>query len=148
MTEAMRAHDELRRDTLRMAIAALYNAEKAARRPLTDDESVAVLSREIKTRRESVEAYANAGRVDLAAKEEREIGILSEFMPPQLGSEELEVMIEAAVSEAGATSPRDLGRVMKILSPQIRGRADGRLVSERVQHRLGSLPPDGPGDIP
>jgi uncharacterized protein YqeY len=145
MTEAMRARDELRRDTLRMAIAALYNAEKAARRPLTNDESLAVLSREIKTRSESVEAYTRGGRVDLAAKEEREIGILSEFLPPQLGSEELDAMVEAAVAEVGATSPRDLGRVMKVLSPQIRGRADGRVVSERVQRRLGSVAPDGPG---
>ena len=81
MQDAIRERDELRRDTLRMAIAAAYNAEKAARRALTDDELIGVLAREVKTRRESIEAYRGAGREELAAKEQAEVAILAEYLP-------------------------------------------------------------------
>ena len=91
LTAAMRSQDALRRDTLRMVVAAAYNAEKAARRPLTDDEYLAVLMREVKTRRESVEAYEEGGRDDLAAREQAEIAIISEFLPAPLTDDELPV---------------------------------------------------------
>jgi len=136
MTSAMRARDELRRGTLRMLVAAAYNAEKAARRPLTDDEVVAVLAREMKTRRESVEAYSKGGRPELAAKEEAEIAIIAEFLPRALSEDELHDLVVAAVDEAGAASPRDLGRVMGLLAPRTRGRADGRTVSAMVAAEL------------
>ncbi len=136
MTAAMRSQDAFRRDTLRMVVAAAYNAEKAARRPLSDDEVIAVLSREVKTRRESVEAYEKAGRDELAARETAEIAIIAEFLPQPLSEDELRTMVVAAADEAGATSARDLGRVMGLLAPRTRGRADGKLVSGLVAAEL------------
>ena len=136
LTSAIKSGDVLRRDTLRMAVAALYNAEKAARRPLADDESLGVLAREVKTRRESVDAYRRAGRDDLAAKEEREVAILSEFLPQALGEHELRALVVETIAAVGATSARDLGRVMAVLSPKTKGRADGRQVSALVAQEL------------
>ncbi len=136
MQAAVRQRDELRRDTLRMAVSAAYNAEKAARRPLTDDEVLGVLAREVKTRRESVEAYRAAGRTDSAEKEEREVAILTEFLPQQLGDDELRPMIAAAIDESGARSARDMGKVMGLLAPRTRGRADGKKVSALVAQEL------------
>lgn len=136
LTAAMRSQDALRRDTLRMVTAAAYNAEKAARRPLTDDEVVSVLVREVKQRRESVAAYEQAGRDDLAARETAEIAIIAEFLPRPLSDDELRTMVAAAIDETGATSARDLGRVMGVLTPRTRGRADGKVVSGLVAQEL------------
>ena len=136
LTAAMRSQDALRRDTLRMVTAAAYNAEKAARRPLTDDEYLTVLTREVKTRRESVEAYEQGGRQDLAARERAEIAIIAEFLPQPLTDVELQAMVAAAVDETGASSARDLGRVMAVLTPRTRGRADGKVVSGLVAQEL------------
>jgi len=107
---------------------------------LADDELLAVVSREVKTRRESVEAFRKGGREDLASKEEAEIAILGEFLPEQLGEADLVRLIDQAVSATGAASPRDLGKVMGWLAPHTRGRADGKLVSTLVAARLA-----GPG---
>ena len=136
LTSAMRARDELRRETLRMAIAAAYNEQKAARRPLSDDEVVAVLARELKRRRESIEAFRAGGREDRAAREETEAAVIAEFLPAALPEEELRDMVRAAIAETGASTPRDLGRVMGVLAPRTRGRADGRVVSEMVAREL------------
>jgi uncharacterized protein len=133
---AMRDRDELRRDTLRMAVSAAYNAEKLARRPLTDDELIGVLTREVKSRRESVEAYEAAGRPDLAARERAEVDILSGFLPSPLDEDALRSLARAAIAEVGASSARDLGKVMAILAPRTRGRADGRAVSGIVAQEL------------
>ena len=133
---AIRERDELRRDTLRMAVAAAYNAEKQARRPLTDDELLGVLTREVKTRRESVKAFREGGREEMAQREEREVVILGEFLPQQLGEDELRAMVAAAIEETGAASARDLGKVMGVLSPRTRGRADGKMVSGMVAQEL------------
>jgi uncharacterized protein YqeY len=133
---AMRDRDELRRDTLRMVLAAAQNAEKQARRPLSDEELLGVFSREVKTRRESIEAYEKAERPDLAAKERAEVDVLSGFLPAALGEEELRAMVRDAIAESGATSARDLGRVMAMLSPRTRNRADGRQVSAMVAQEL------------
>lgn len=138
LTAAMRSGDVLRRDTLRMVQSNLYNAEKAARREYADDEVVALLAREVKTRRESVEAYRTAGREDLASKEEAEIGVISGFLPQPLSPDELESLVDEAIAATGAASARDLGRVMAWLSPRTRGRADGRQVSELVARRLAT----------
>jgi len=135
---AMRSGDALRRDVLRMAISSAYNVEKARQRPLTEDELVDVLGREVKTRRESVEAFRAGGREDLATKEEAEIAILREFLPRPLNADELSTLVDEAIAATGATSPRDLGRVMGWLAPRTRGRADGRQVSELVNGRLAS----------
>ncbi len=138
LTAAVKGGDVRRRDTLRMAWNTVYNAEKAARRSLTEDEIVAALAREVKTRRETVEAVRSAGREDLAAEEEARITILNEFLPQPLTEAELDALVEAAIAETGARTRRDLGRVMAVLAPRTRGRADGRLVSERVARALAT----------
>jgi uncharacterized protein len=136
MTAAMRSQDALRRDTLRMVVAAAYNAEKAARRPLTDDEVVAILTREVRMRRESVEAFEKGGRNELAAKEAAEIEIISGFLPQALSEDELRAMVGAAIDETGAASARDMGKVMAVLAPRTRGRAEGKVVSGMVASEL------------
>ena len=132
----MRGGDALRRDVLRMAANAAYNVEKRNQKPLTDDEFLAVLTREVKTRRESVDAYTKAGREDLAAKERAEIAILEGYLPAALSEAELQALLDEALAETGATNPRDMGKVMGWLSPRIRGRADGKVVSGLVASRL------------
>jgi uncharacterized protein len=132
----MRSGDALRRDVLRMAQNAAYNREKRERRELTDDDYAAILAREVKTRRESVEAFRNGGREDLAAKEEAEIAILSEFLPQQLTPDEIKALVAEGIQATGASSARDLGKVMGWLSPRTRGRADGKQVSAEVARAL------------
>ncbi|MFL5684853.1 MAG: GatB/YqeY domain-containing protein [Chloroflexota bacterium] len=136
ITAAMRGGDALRRDVLRMASNAAYNLEKRNQRPLTEDEYVAVLTREVKTRRESVEAYGKGGRADLAAKEQAEIDILSEYLPQALSDAEVDALVEEAIGATGATNARDLGKVMGWLAPRTRGRADGKVVSGKVASAL------------
>ncbi len=136
VTAAMRSGDTLRRDVLRLAQNAAYNLEKRNQKPLTDDEFLAILGREVKTRRESVEAFRGGGREDLATKEEAEIAILTEFLPRPLSEDELGVLVGEAISATGASSARDLGKVMGWLSPRTRGRADGKRVSEIVARSL------------
>jgi uncharacterized protein len=134
----MRSGDALRRDTLRMAENAIYNGEKRERRTYSDDEVAAMLAREVKTRRESIEAFRKGGRDDLAAKEAAEIEILAEYLPQQLSEDEIRSLIDEAVSATGAAGPKDLGKVMGWLSPRTRGRADGKRVSELVGARLAA----------
>jgi len=134
----MRSGDALRRDTLRMAESAIYNAEKRDRRSYSDDEVAGVLAREVKTRRESVEAFRKGGREDLASKEEAEIGILAAFLPQQLSEAEITGLVEEAIAATGAAGPRDMGKVMGWLSPRTRGKADGRAVSQLVGAALAS----------
>jgi uncharacterized protein YqeY len=143
-TAAMRSRDELRRDVLRMVQNAIYNAEKARHAPLSEDEIVGVLSREVKTRRESVDAFRRGGREDLATKEEAEIAILQEYLPRPLTEDELRALVDEGIRATGATSPRDLGKVMGWLSPRIRGRADGKVASGLVAEALASLSPAVP----
>lgn len=132
----MRSGDALRRDVLRMAQNAIYAVEKKDRRELSDDDVVGVLTREVKTRRESVEAFRKGGRDELAAKEEAEIAILSGYLPEQLDDAALEALVAEGVAATGAQSARDLGKVMGWLAPKTRGRADGRRVSELVARAL------------
>jgi uncharacterized protein len=138
MRDAMRARDEQRTQTLRMAMAAAHNLKIERQRDLTDDEVVDVLTKQVKQRRESIEMYRAGGREDRAAAEEAEAAILAEFLPEQLGEAEVEALARAAIAETGASSPADLGRVMGRLASQTRGRADGRLVSEIVRRQLGA----------
>jgi uncharacterized protein YqeY len=132
----MRSGDALRRDTLRMVQNAVYNTEKAKKITLTDDDILAVITRETKTRRESVEAFRKGGREDLAAKEEAEIAILAEYLPEPLTEDDLRALVALGIAETGATSARDLGKVMGWLSPRVRGRADGKVVSGLVAQAL------------
>ena len=136
MRDAMRARDERRTTTLRMALAAAHNQRIARGRELTDEEVTDVIGREVKQRRESIDVYRGAGREDRAAAEEAEVAILAEFLPEQLTDDEIETLARAAIAETGASGPGDMGRVMGHLSPQTRGRADGRRVSDIVRGLL------------
>ena len=136
ITAAMRGGDSLRRDVLRMASNAAYNMEKRNQKPLTEDEFLAVMTREVKTRRESVEAYTNAGRADLAGKEQAEIDILTEYLPQSLSESEIDALVAEGIAATAATSARELGKVMGWLAPRTRGRADGKIVSGRVASAL------------
>ncbi len=135
----MRSGDTLRRDVLRMVSNAAYGIEKRQHRELSDDELTAVLTREVKTRRESVDAFRKGGREELAAREEAEIVVLQEYLPQALTAEELDGLVDEAIRETSASSPRDLGKVMGWLSPRTRGRADGREVSGRVAAALARV---------
>lgn len=134
----MRSNDAARRDALRMVLAAVQRAEKEGRHELADDEMLGLLARELKVRRESLDAFRAGGREDLMAREEGAIAVVSEFMPQPLSEAELRAMVEAAIAESGAASPRDMGKVMGILSPRTRGRADGKAVSQLVTQLLAA----------
>jgi uncharacterized protein YqeY len=136
LTAAIRAHDELRRDTLRMVMSAAYNESKKARHDLTDDEVLTILNREVKTRNESVEAFSAAGRAEAADKERAEIEIIRVYLPEQLDPEELARLVRESVEVSGATGPRDMGKVMAVLMPKVKGRADGKQVSALVNAEL------------
>ena len=139
MTAATRSGDALRRDTLRMALSAVYAVEKRDQASLTDDQALVVLAREVKTRRESVEAYRKGAREDLAAKEEAEIAIIAGFLPAALSEAELAAIVDEAIAATGAASARDLGKVMGWLGPRTRGRADGKVVSGMVAAALARV---------
>jgi uncharacterized protein YqeY len=133
---AMRARDKERTDALRLTLASLRSAEKEVQRPLKEDEELHVLQRERKRRAEGAEAFRGGGREEQAAKEERELEIIQEFMPEPVDEDELERIIDDAIAETGATSLRDLGRVMADVMPQVAGRADGSVVSQLVREKL------------
>jgi len=136
LKEAMKERDAERRDALRLILNALRAAEKEIQRPLHEDEELQVLQRERKRRLEAIEAYRAAGREEQAEKEEDELEVLEDFMPEPLSEEELELIVDDAIAENGATSLRDLGRVMADVMPQIAGRADGSAVSQLVREKL------------
>jgi uncharacterized protein len=125
-------------DALRMVLAAVQKAEKEGKHTLADDEMLAVLARELKIRNESLDTFRAGGRADLVAKEEAAIAVVSEFMPQPLTEAELRAMVEAAIAESGAATPRDMGKVMGLLSPRTRGRADGKAVSQLVTQLLAA----------
>jgi len=134
---AMKARDKERLATLRLINADIKRVEVDERRELSDQDVVAILTRMLKQRQDSLSQYESAGRDDLAAQERFEIGIVQEFLPEPLGDDELDGLIEAAIQESGAESMRDMGKVMGILKPQIEGRADMGAVSGKVKARLG-----------
>ena len=138
MTAAMRSGDADRRDALRLALNAVNTVEKRNLRPVTDDEVVTVLAREVKTRRESADAFQAGGRADLAAREEAGIAVVREFLPQALTDDEVRKLVTDAIVATGATSARDLGKVMGWLSPRTRGRADGKRVSELAAQALAT----------
>jgi uncharacterized protein YqeY len=138
---AMRQHDEVRVSTLRLLRSAIRNAEIAQGRDLDDAGVLAVIQKEAKQRRESIEEFTKARREDLLHKEEAELAILLSYLPEQLTPEEIEGYARQAIAEVGAAGPRDMGRVMGILIPRLKGKADGRLISQVVQRLLASVPP-------
>jgi uncharacterized protein len=138
LNAAMKARDELTTATLRMALTAVTTEEVAGStaRQLSDDEVLRVLGREAKKRREAAEAFDGAGRTELADRERAEGTVLDRYLPAQLGDDELGELVAAAIAEAGATTPRDMGAVMKLVQPRVAGRADGKRVSDEVRRRL------------
>jgi hypothetical protein len=139
LNAAMKARDEVTVATLRMALTAVTVEEVAGKqaRELSDDDVRKVLTREAKKRREAAEAFDAAGRDELAARERAEGEVLDRYLPTQLSDDELGGLVAAAIAEADASSPRDMGAVMKIVVPKVAGRADGKRVSDEVRRRLG-----------
>ncbi|GAA1590239.1 GatB/YqeY domain-containing protein [Kribbella hippodromi] len=142
MTAALKARDEIRKSTLRMALTAITKAEVSGKeaRELTDAEVVDVLSSEAKKRRESVTAYRDAGRAELADKEQAEADILAEYLPEQLTEDEIKALVTEAIATTGAAElgPRGIGKVMGALQPKVKGKADGAIVSAEVKRQLGA----------
>jgi uncharacterized protein YqeY len=142
MTAALKARDEIRKSTLRMALTAVTKAEVAGKeaRELGDAEIVDVLSAEAKKRRESVTAYREAGRDELAEKEQAEADILAEYLPEQLTEEEIVALVTETIAATGAADlgPRGIGKVMGALQPKTKGKADGAIVSAEVKRQLGA----------
>jgi uncharacterized protein YqeY len=136
LKDAMRARDTERANTLRLTLASLRAAEKDLQRGLSEQEELQVLQRERKRRVEAAEAFRAAGRDEQADQEERELDVVEEFMPEPVDEDELERIVDDAIAETGATSLRDLGRVMADVMPQVAGRADGSEVSRLVREKL------------
>ncbi len=135
---AMKAHDAARLSTFRMLKAALVNRSVERGHDLDETESLQVVSSLVKQRRESIEQFLAGGRTDLADKERAEIAVLETYLPPALDPSEVDLAIEAVIAETGATSVKDLGRVMKAVMAKLTGRgADGKAVNERVRQKLG-----------
>lgn len=136
LEDAMRQGDATRRDALRLILSSLQGAQKELQRELTEDEELQVLQRERKKRVEAAEAFRAGGREEQAEKEEAELDVLEEFMPEPLSEEEVEEIVDDVIAEVGATSMRDIGRVMADVMPQVAGRADGSAVSQLVREKL------------
>lgn len=134
----MKASESTKVSVLRMLKAALKNRQIEEGRELTDDETIKVVSNLVKRGRDSVEQFSKAGRADLAKKEEDEIAVLQSYLPEQLGSEDLDRIIKEAIRESSAMSAQDMGKVMRILMPKIKGIADGKYVNNRVKELLES----------
>ena len=141
LTAAMKARDELRSSTLRMVLTAVTNAEVAGKeaRELSDDDIVGVLSSESKKRREAAMAFDEGGRVDMAAKERAEADVIADYLPEQLGPDEIAKVVSEAVEKLGVAGagPKAMGQVMGVVQPQVKGRADGAAVAAEVRRQLG-----------
>jgi uncharacterized protein YqeY len=138
LKDAMRSRDERRKLAIRAVRAAITNAEVERRRSLTEDEILALVAREVKQRRESIAYFQEGGREDLVAQEQAEIDALEKYLPRQLSVEEIRSEARRVIEELGATSPRDMGRVMREVMPAMRGRADGGQVSQIVRELLAA----------
>jgi uncharacterized protein len=138
MVASMKSKDELRLSTLRMALSAITNEEVAGKtaRELSDDDVLKVLAREAKKRREAAEAFDGAGRKELADRERAEGVVLDEYLPAQLGDDELVAIVTAAIASSGAAGQHAMGQVMKVVQPQVAGRADGGRIAAEVRRQL------------
>lgn len=139
LKEAMRNKDELRKNTVTLLRSAILQVEKDEQKTLTEDEMITIVAREVKKRKESIVDYEKAERTDIVENLNKEIEILSKYLPEQLSKEEIEALVEQVISEVGATSPRDMGKVMQNLRPKTNGKADGKLVSEIVKEKLANI---------
>ncbi|MBI5181620.1 MAG: GatB/YqeY domain-containing protein [Nitrospirae bacterium] len=141
MKDAMKSGNEAKVSTIRMLRAAIKNKEiekGGTSYKLTDKEIIEVISSTIKQRRDSIEQFTKGNRLDLVAKEEKEIEILQKYLPPQMTEEEIKAEVKKAIAETGAASQRDMGKVMKALMPRVAGRADGALVNRLVKELIGN----------
>jgi uncharacterized protein YqeY len=138
LTSAIKSRDELRSSTIRLTLSAITNEEVSGKtaRQLSDDEVLKVITRESKKRREAAEAFAQGGRAESAERERAEGEVLAEYLPQQLGDEEIAEIVRAAVAESGAEGPRAMGAVMKIVNPKVAGRAEGGRVAAEVKKQL------------
>jgi len=136
--EALKGQQQTVLSTLRMLKTAIRNKEVDLKHPLSEAELLAVINSQAKQRRDSVAEYQKAGRQDLASKEEEELSVLLSFLPAQLAPEELEAEVARIIAQVGASSPKDMGKVMKTAMAELAGRADGKVVQEIVRRRLGS----------
>jgi uncharacterized protein len=136
LKEAMRNKDTIRRDVIRLTQSAIKQVEIDTRKELSAEDVVAILQKEAKSRRESIEEMAAAGRSEAAAEAERELKILEEYLPQQLSRDEITALAQQAIAETGAQSAQDMGKVMGKLMPQVKGRADGSLVNQVVRELL------------
>ncbi len=136
LKEALKSGDRLSVSVLRLLKSALKNKEIQKGKALTDDDILTVLSSQAKQIRESIAEYEKAGREDLASKEKAELAVLQRYLPEQLTEDELLRLIKETIEETGASSPKDIGRVMKALMPRIKGRADGKIVNQMVRELL------------
>jgi uncharacterized protein YqeY len=134
---ALKSGQDLRKTTLRMALAAIKNAEVEARGELEDDLVLNLLGKEVKARQETIESAKQAERPDLISKAEEEITVLNEFLPQPISQAELRALVEKAIADSGASSMADMGRVMGVLMPLIRGKADGKEANQIVRELLG-----------
>ncbi len=134
--DAMRKRDAIRVSTIRMVRAAIANAEIDQGHELDDTGVLAVINRDVKRHRESISEFAKASRQDLLEKEEAELAILLSYLPQQMSVEEVEAAVRTAIAQVGAKGPGDMGKVMSVLMPQVKGKADGRTVSQTVQRFL------------
>lgn len=133
LKDAMRARDDVRKTTIRMALSALKNAQVAKNADLTDDEELGVVSKEARQLKDAIVEYQRGNRQDLVDAATAQIEILQEYLPQPLGDDEVRVLVQAAIAETGASSPKQMGLVMRVLMPQVRGRADGQMVSQMVR---------------
>ncbi len=136
MILAAKAKDKIRLSALRMLKSGLHNREIDLKRELNEAEFLQLLSAMVKQRRDSIEQFARGGRTDLVEKEETELKVIQEFMPAPMSETELDAMIAEAIRETGAASVRDMGKVMATLMPKVTGKADGKMVGEKVKARL------------
>ena len=136
MVSAAKAKDKIRLSAIRMLKTALHNKEIDLMRPLNESEIMQILSVLVKQRKDSIEQFAKGGRTDLVEKEEAELKVVQEFLPAQMSDEEVETLINKAIAESGAVSVKDMGKVMKILMPQLTGRADSKAAGEKVKEFL------------
>ena len=142
LTTSMKARDEVRSGTLRMVLTAITNAEVAGKeaRELSDDDVLAVLTSEAKKRREAATAFADGGRAEMAAKEQAEAAVIADYLPEQLGPDDISHIVGEAVAQTGAAGEgmKAMGRVMGVVQPQVKGRADGGAVAAEVRRQLGA----------
>ena len=139
LKDAMRNKEALKRTVLRTMLSEIRNAEINSQTTLDDGGIISVLTKQVQQRKDSVEAYAAANRQDLVDKETEEINIISVYLPEQLPVEEIEEIIKTAISEIGASTLSDMGKVMGLVMPQVRGRADGKIVNTIVTEKLRAL---------